>query len=309
MHDKALGARSARRSPLPSLGALRVVTSTAPDIAAVEDAWTRHMGYRVVSHEPISADMASSWGAPAVAGRPALLMQPQNDQLSFLRFVEISAPDGFVAMTSPGWGALELVIQDPDALTDRLEGSPFRVLIPPHGVDTYPYLRALQAAGPAGEMLNLTLIRPAQPNLPVATSFVGQCYIVTLAVPDLAAAVAFFNRLGNAVSASRKIRLSLVNRALELPPETRHAMAAVTLADRTMIELDELSAGPERCVIPAGGLPAGLAVASFECPDLDAVRLPFLAPPSRSVLEPYRGRRSATIRGTAGELIELIEIR
>lgn len=291
----------------PLLGALRAVTSTAPDLDAVERAWTGVMGYSVVSRDPVTAETAAGWGAPAVAGRPMLVMRPASGEPTFLRFVEQAVPEGHRPLTTYGWGGIEIVVQDPDALAERLRGSDFETLLEPHGVDKYPFLRAMQAQGPGGEMLNLTLIKPAQPGLPVAASFVGHCFIATLCVPDVVAARAFYARFGNFVAEPHDVRLSLVNHALDLPRETRHPLSSVSLLGDTKIELDELPQGSGARIVPPGGLPGGLAVVTLECADLGAVPEPFIAAPAPSAAEPARGRRTATFRGPAGELIELVE--
>ena len=241
----------------PTIGRLRAVTSTAADLDIAEAAWCSAMGYRRVARAAIPGDLAASWGAPAVAGRQMLILQPASGEAVYLRFVEQADPPGFVPMTTIGWGAIELVVQDPAALAARLEGGPFAVLMQPHGVDGYPYLTALQAAGPSGERLNLTRIDPPQPDLAMARSFVDHCFIATLGVPDIEAARAFYAGLGAAVTGVHRVRLSLVNLALGLSRETRHPLAVVSLGGQSKIELDELPHVAAARPRPEGGLPGG----------------------------------------------------
>jgi len=59
---------------------------------------------------------------------------------------------------------------------------------------------------------------------------------------------------------------------------------------------------------PANGLPHGLAMVSFECPRFDDFRDRFIGSAKRSAIEPHRGRRTGSMLGSAGELIELIDV-
>jgi hypothetical protein len=50
-----------------------------------------------------------------------------------------------------------------------------------------------------------------------------------------------------------------------------------------------------------------VAMTTFEVADLDALALPYVSPPARRTGLAYAGRRSATVVGPAGELVELVE--
>jgi hypothetical protein len=93
----------------------------------------------------------------------------------------------------------------------------------------------------------------------------------------------------------------------DLPPDTTHLLSTVTLGDGSKIELDQYppSTGP-RLVAP-GHLPPGMAIVTFEHGRFDGVPLNPIGGIHDAVLPPYREHRSMTIRGAAGELIELIE--
>lgn len=58
-----------------------------------------------------------------------------------------------------------------------------------------------------------------------------------------------------------------------------------------------------------GELPPGNAIASFSVPDLDAIKVQFIQPPTVLEGAAYGGARSATFIGPTGELTELIEER
>lgn len=291
--DVSTGA-SARQAPArPLLGAIRGVTLTASDLSAVEAAWTGWMGYRVVHRGPIPEAVARAWDAPALTGRPILVMGPESGAPTYLRFVEQATPDDGRPRHAQGWTAVELTVQDSDALYERLKDSPFRVAGPPRTVPTYSYLRAMQAVGPAGEHLNLTWITEPRPDLAVARSFVDRCFITVMGVPDLPAALEFYaTTFGNAASPIRQL------------PQFK--LAVVVLNDGAKIEIDEQAGPPPRPRAP-GGLPPGLAMTTFECADFDRYAGRLIAPAVPAAFEPYPGRRVGVMAGAAGELIELIE--
>jgi catechol 2,3-dioxygenase-like lactoylglutathione lyase family enzyme len=278
----------------PALGAIRALTITAHDLDAVQAAWTRYMGYRVVDRGRLPRRTAHAWQAPALAGRRYLVLGPASGEPTCLRFIDQPTPAGYSAAGTAGWNTIEITVQDSDELYERLKGSPFAVRAPPALVPTYSYLKAMAATGPAGEQLYLTWIMEQRPDLAVAKSFVGRCFIAVQSTPDLPRSVDFFRTtFGNVASPIRQLpTLSL---------------SVVTLKDGAKIELDQQpTAGPARARVP-GGLPPGLAMVSFECSDLARASTLMLEPPAENALEPFRGRSAAVMTGAAGELIELIE--
>jgi hypothetical protein len=277
-----------------TLGPIRGVTITADDLRPVERAWTQVMGYRVIQRGEVPDATAASWGAPSVAGRRFLVLGPASGEPTFLRFVEQSTLEGYSSAGTFGWSTTEITVQNSDQLYERLKTSPFKVLHPPSLVPTYPYLRAMQAEGPAGERLNLTWITETRPDLAVAKSFVGRCFIVVQGGPDLPATLKFFEETFGAIPSPIR-RLPSVE------------LAVVPLGDGAKIEADQLPAGAVARARPPGGLPPGIAIVTFSCSSFDRHRTLFLKPPVPAALEPFRGRRAATIVGQSGELIELMD--
>ena len=290
-------ARAADRRPIGSsrLGAIRAVTFTAPDLGLVQAAWTRYMGYRVISRGRLPTPTALSWGAPRLEGRPYLILGPESGEPTYLRFIEQGSGRPPAPPRRSGWTAAELTVRNSDELYARLKDSPFRVTRPPGVIPTYPYLRAMHAVGPAGEQLNLTWITEHRPDLAVAKSFVGRCFIAVLGAPSLRSALSFYeNTFGNAPSPVRQL------------PNLQ--LSVIPLSDGSKIEVDDAGGDTRRLQAYARGeLPVGLAVVSFEYPDLDKLRDRLIFNPVPNAIEPHHGSRSGTIRGTAGELIELLE--
>jgi len=291
-------AQSAEAAAAPAeatLGAIRALTHTAASLPEVERAWTQFMGYKLIARGKLAAQTAKSWNAPALAGKPYIIVGPASGEPTYIRFVEQPAPQDSSEGDVYGWRAIEITVQNSDELYAKLKDSPFVVRGPPSLVPTYPYLKALGARGPAGERLNLTWIMEKRPDLAVAQSFVGRCFIATQLSPDLPASLAWYkSTFGNGASPIRQL------------PSMQ--LSVVTLKDGAKIEIDQHGPnGKHREPAIPGGLPSGLAVVSFECTSFEKHARGFIAKAAKNQLEPFRDRRVATMKGPAGELIELIE--
>lgn len=283
-----------RTAELPALGALRAVTFTAPDLELVEMAWTRYMGYRLLAKTRVSRRLARSWGAPGLANRPMIVLGPESGENMVLRYVEQPTPEGLDLSQTFGWRMAEFTVQDSEALYERLKDSPFKVPRPPGRVPTFPYLRPLGATGPAGERLALTWITEKRPDLAEAKSFVGRCFMAVQTAPDLPGSLEFFKttfgRPGSPIRRLPTISLSVI-----------------TLEEGSKIEIDQHPPGGRPRERVGDGLPPGLAIATFECRNIDQVRSSLLADPIRNPVLPMSNKDVATLRGPAGELIELVE--
>ncbi|MDB5366694.1 MAG: hypothetical protein JWM77_2621 [Rhodospirillales bacterium] len=290
------------------LGAIRAVTTTVPDLGAVEQAYTSYLDYRTIARGALDEATARSWNAPAAAGSRWIAMQPASGEATCLRFVERPATEGYRALTTHGWNATELTVQDVDALAPRLAGSPFEIIGAPADLDGLPMIRAMQVLGPAGECLYLTRIGAGSGfDLARALSPVGRVFIAVVGGPDIEALRRFYQaRFGNPPSPATDLRIRVLSRANFLPVETtRHGLAVLPLADGTLFELDRYPAGCTARPCGDGDLAPGMAIVTCE---VDAIGDDddFIAPPAASSLPPFAGARRATLRGAAGELIELV---
>ena len=296
----------------PALGRIRAVTTTAPDLRAVEAAYTRHLGYRVVGRGRVPPETARSWGSPAVGGRPVLILAPQAGEPTLLRFVEQPLPPAFKPMTTLGWSSTEIIVEDSDALETKLRNSPFRIVGKPRFLSGSSEIKAMQAIGPANEMLYLTaVVKPLPPerDMPKAEAFVGRCFIAVLGGPDIAIMNDFYSKtFGRAASPPFNSPINTLSLQNGLPADTRYDLSVVQLGGGTKIELDDMPPGAGPRPRPPGGLPHGMAMVSFDCRDLDRFsgKMPVQPRPSR-LAGPFQGRRTGVVTGAAGELIELIE--
>ncbi len=296
------------------LGAIHTVTITATNLQNIEDAYSRYFGYQVVDRSPVNPSLAASWGAPGVAGAAALIMQPASGAESFLRFVEGSPVPDYVPLRSYGWNAIEIIVQDLSALNERLLDSPFEIIGTPAVLDFdfTDAISAMQVIGPAGEVLYLTMISKKVPglDLPRANAFVDQTFIMILGGPSLEQTTSYFSEtFGVSSSPPMDGTIRVLNRAFDRPPKTKTTIATITLSGQTLIELDEMPSQAITRPSHADCLPPAAAIVSFEHDDLDALGAAFIAPPEMREEAPYFGHRAASLRGAAGELIELIEKR
>ncbi len=286
------------------------VTMTVPDLAVVERAYGEYLGYRVVERGQVSTELAQLWQAPEVAGRDYLLMQPESGAPVYLRVVRQEAVQGFAAMKTWGWNSNEILVQDTYAVHERLKDSPFRIIGEPKGLSMNPEVIAMQALGPAEELVYLTRIPPGKSlfNLGSAQSFVDRTFIVVLGGPDIEAMRRFYaDQLGMATTDPAPSTISVLAKAYGLPVEQQFLLGIVRFEKDFLIELDQYPEGATARPQRAGELPPGMSMVSFGVADLDAVKAELLSPPVVVEAAPYSGRRVALTRGAAGELIELIE--
>ena len=292
------------------LTAIVAVTLTVPDLAAIERAYGGYLGYEVVERGSLPAELATLWNAPALTDHEYLVMRPASGEPVFLRVIQQDPIEGYTAMKTWGWNSNEILVQDTHAVRDRLEESPFQVIGEPRGLSMNPEIVAMQALGPAGELIYLTRIPEGKSlfNLGSAKSFVDRTFIVVLGGPDMEAMRDFYSgRLGMPVTPAGPSTISVLANAWGMPPDTQFPLAIVQFPKDFLVELDEYPAAAGPRPQRAGELPPGIAMVTFKVADLDAVEAVFVVPPRRIDAFPYAGRRAALLRGPAGELIELIE--
>lgn len=287
------------------LGEIIAVTITVASLGPVETAYADHLGYRAVERGQVSATIAEAWGAAKVSGNDYLIMRPESGAPHDLRFVVTAPYPEYQTLKSTGWNAVELLVQDPDALAMKLKDSPFQIVGPPRALSS-GNTKAMQVVGPAKELLYLT--NPAGEGNE-ARSFVDRVFIVINGAADLTQLSAFHrDRMGSQVGEPFQIRLSVLNRMYGFDVELRHQIAVARLGGTPFsIEMDQF---PKEATARGGrpnDLPPGISMVSFAVADLDTVKEPFVRAPVVVNSAPYNGRRVAVIKGPSGELMELIE--
>jgi len=292
------------------LGRIAAVTLNAPDLAAATSAYRDHLGYRVAHDGALGREVARAWGRPQLAGRRSVLMEPESGAEVFLRFVEGPRYPGYEPLACLGWNAAELIVEDVDALAERLAHSPFRVVGPPADLSFTDRIRAMQVVGPAQELLYLTQIKEPLPafDTPVASSFVDRVFIVILGGSSLEALQDHYQtRFAVPPVPVMRSVVSTLSAKYALPADYRHPIAALPLGGQCYIEADQMPGAAVARPCAPGELPPGIAMVSFEVSELPIQPASALGPTERPPSLPYGGRRTSTCVGPAGELIELIE--
>jgi hypothetical protein len=305
-------AASSLEAAQPTLLRIKAATFVSHDLAAVERDYGQWLGYKVRERGKVDAQLARSWGAERSAGRPYILMSADGDPDVFVRVVEGPAPPkGLEPLTSWGWNGIEIVVDDPVALYEKFRASPFKVIGEPAPLGAFPTIVAFQVVGPSGEVLYLTAETGDRSKsvLPSPNGEVGRVFIMVLGGPDINALLDFYSSKFTLVRNNpRMMNVGVVRRAQRLADDEMTPLATARLAERgNLIEFDGYSPRTQARPKAPGELGPGIVSTTFTVADLDALALDWLSPPRRVEGLIYQGRRAASVRGPAGELIELVE--
>ena len=291
---------------------IATVTLLVNHLSVVEGPYQEHLGYQPVHRGVIPVEQANLWAAPAMAGRPFVILRPASGKPVYLRFIEDPSVTPPEPGTTFGWSALENIVQDPDALVRKLAGSPFTVVGPPKDLWKAPDApRAMQVIGPSREFLYFTRVIPSAFSIPMtpAATPVDRVFIMVVAGPSMPALQEFYGKsLGLPVGAASPWQIDVMSKALGLPPETRYPLAVAPLPREFLVELDEYPAPARPRPLRPGSLPAGPAMVTFGVDHLDDLHVNWRAPPARITEFPYSGQEAAVTVGPAGEWLEFVEI-
>ena len=303
-----------------ALRRIEIATNCVPDLQACLSAYSNLLDYRIVDQGHLPESLTDTWGTPNMAGMPYGLLQPASGADVYLRFIETGNAGGFWPPVTQGWLSTEILATDPDALLTKLTqesnsaptSAGFKHVSGP--LDLYPSLksaRALQMAGPAGELMYFTRILPggSRFGLHGAQCFVDRPFIIMLGGASIAALETFYgDALGLRIWPQEPFQIRQMSKALELPVETTYPISMARIPGRSfMLELEELPSDVERRAVPDGQLPEGLAMISFTSAPLSELKLQYRAAPRTIDLLPYEGRNVAVLEGPAGEWLELID--
>jgi catechol 2,3-dioxygenase-like lactoylglutathione lyase family enzyme len=299
----------------PLLTRFRFATVGTHDVAEAEKLYCGTLGYRVRDRGHIAEDLAASWGTPAASGRPYTVISTDGAADDYIRLIETDAVPGFRPLTTFGWAAIEIIVDDVYAVRERLTGSDFTILAGPAPLQFMPSIIAMQAAGPSGEVLYFTMESGDRETsiLPRPRALIDRPFILVLAGPDFDSLRNWYcDRFDLKRRPLRDSRIALLQDAQRLSADHIIRMTTAGLREHGyLIEFDEYPTGPGYVAGPRpsgpGALPPGCAMASIAARSLDQVQGISIAPPQRRDELGYDGCRACTLKGPAGELIELIE--
>lgn len=233
----------------------------------------------------VSAEDARHWGVPMLA--ECLRVRLGNPVSgAFLELIEQPLAVRSAPFARYGWIAAELAVRSPDALVERCARAGFTLLGAPAALEFSDAIRAMQVAGPDGEVLYLTQVeRPVTPfDLYQAQAEVDRCFVAVLAVRDHRRSLGFYLGLGGLKDFRFDGRLTALNRALDRPIDQRYPIGVVQLRGGDLIELDAIDALAQGSELTTGWWKLHIARG------------------------PWRGRArppSHVLRGPDGEYIEL----
>lgn len=290
---------------------IRMVTISSEDPEKAAQRYIDNIGYTRVESGTVPAPLALRWDAPAMAGRPYVILQSPDGEQSFLRFVSARTPVDYRALTTSGWNAAEFLVQNPYTVHEGLNDPAFTHIGGPAPLGVAASIHAVQYRGPDQEVLYFTADLGDNPisTLARTTHFVGRSFIVVLAGASIEELSAFYQSIFAVPEVYRtRTPIALIAKAQDLPSSHTYDLALLRLADFShSIELDGYPSAPRRTSLQ-GELPPGISAVSF-CVEAfsDALRANLRETPVKIQSLAYSDGRVAVMKGPAGELIELVE--
>ncbi|UCG71572.1 MAG: hypothetical protein JSV45_09905 [Chromatiales bacterium] len=299
--------------PFRALRRIEIVTHCVPVLDDCIAAYRKLLGFQLVDEGKIPEVLCQVWDTPAMRGLRYALLQPASGQEVYLRFIETGNPGGYWPPVTQGWIATEMLCTEPDALAAQLEGTAFTRIGGP--ADLYPgpkSARAMQTAGPAGELMYFTRILPggSRFGLKGAKSYVDRPFIMVVGCDSMERLTEFYGgKLNQRIVESAPFRIDQMSRVLGAELGTTYPVSLAVVPGRQfLLELEEFPAHLHRRNRPDGQLPEGLAMVSFGSADLELLDLECRAAPRTMEGVPYNGRKVAVAEGPAGEWLELVAI-
>ena len=295
---------------------IRAATLSVADLDRSLGLYTSWLDYTIDERGKLETALAKSWGADAAAGRPYAVLRPASRHNIFLRLVQVDRVPSFVPLTSYGWAAIEICVQDVLDANERLHKSPFEVIGPPREIEGLDAIYPMQIKGPDGEIVYLTQIRDDLPEFDLPRAAATDRSLVHpgngLFRHGCIAGLARSSRRGlpsDAGAWRSFIRCSLKRSGT--PESQLYAISTMVHGRDVFLELDQLPAGATTRPRHAGDLPPGVALGSFWHPDFAAIdqrcQDEWITPPERYDSAIYLGKRAATMRAPDGTLVEMIE--
>ncbi len=261
------------RTALPA-GPLRMATLIVADSQPMISAYGA-LGLQVLQQGRIDDAYAATLNQPSLAGKAVVLLGSTDPGSLQLRLIVDRAAAPRPSRFSAGWMALEILVRDVDALAAPVAAAGFEIVGPPADLDVSPNIRAMQAIGPAGEMLYLTQVRAPVPpfDIPLSSSLasggspgsdIGPLFIAVMRTPSRTATLAACAVLQPLQTLQFDTRITVLNRALGRDAQQRWPVATVQLGGQSLFEIDEVADDPGGLPLIAGALPQGLAWIGIE---------------------------------------------
>ena len=178
---------------------MRAATLSVADLDRSIGLYCDWLDYSVEEQGVVNETLAASWGTPNSSGSRCAVLRPSSGHDIFIRLVENRQHPDFKALTTYGWSAIEICVQDVLAANERMLESPFEIIGPPKELDGLPAIYPMQVQGPDGEIAYLTQIRDDLPefDLPRAEAPIDRLFILVLACSDMNTSLDWLAEHGN----------------------------------------------------------------------------------------------------------------
>ena len=289
---------------------LRAATVTVSDLSRTTGLYTDYFDYALVEQGEISGALAASWGTPNSTGCPYAVMQPSSGADIFLRFVEQKPVEGFKALRSYGWNAIEICVQDVMAVNARMLNSPFEIIGPPNKIPGLDAIHPMQVKGPDEEIVYLTQINDDLPeyNLPRAGSLIDKLFILVMGSSDMDRATTWMQeKCGLAFGREMEIPYTMIAKAYGTPLDELHRICTLIHEKDVFLELDQYPDNAISRPQHEGMLVPGCAIGTLFHPDFDSLPGPWLTAPTVRDGAIYKGKRVGVLKDPDGTLIEMVE--
>ena len=291
-------------------------TVCVPSLTVASRLYVDLLEQNIVERGFISAEEARAWQAPATEGASFMVLQPASGVPVYLRLIEQPTPSASLASYEPGkhygWSALELTVENADAVHERLvEANKLIIAAPiiaaPKKLAFTDNLYPMQARGPGGEALYLNEVRGNLPSsdLPMAQCWVDQLFIAVMGCRSREATLDFYNGLlSTTTSGTWDIEYSVINLAFGLPASTTHMLSTVADGRTVLFEIDQYPAAASAAPQDEDALTPGICSIGIRVAAPPAAA--WLTPPTVRTNAPYFGATVGVVRGPDDELTELI---
>lgn len=290
---------------------LRAATLTVADLDQSVANYSQYFDHELVERGRVAEDLAASWDTPASAGQPYAILAPSSGTEIYVRMVQQPGVEGFKALRSYGWNAIEICVQDVLAANTRMEDSPFEIIGPPRKIEGLDAIHPMQVKGPDEEIVYLTQINSDLPafDLPRASTPIDKLFILVMGCSDMAASLEWMcQHAGLAIGRERmEIVYTMLAKAYGTPMDELHDISTMIHGKDVFLELDQY---PEAAIVRPkheGMLPPGCAIGTLWHPEFDTLPGPWITPPTVRDGPIYKGKRVATMKDLDGALIEIVE--
>ena len=265
----------------------------------------RKFGARVDLSHMINPEQSKAlFGEKANQIRRSALISSETEKHIVLA-VEIPKSVESNCLHNRGWMALEISTNAVDYLGDYLKDE--KIHGAPKNLDFSDKIRAMQVEGKANEMLYLTQISGAVPPfaLPQPTSVFDSLFIVILSSHDRQLSATFYSDLSKSKPILAETKITVINRAFNLPISTKHPIAVVQCANESLIEIDQIN---ESHNLPkSDAIYTGIHAVSFFVDDVKEISAKFNTNSVKIYKESIYNGDACILIGPDREIIECIK--